>query len=236
MSGLGRVAVALSCLDPAIHISLLKVAYFNCDLRARQFVFAQTAPYPVGSLNTLESLLDRSPFPHIYAPLDQRLQVAHKLAEAVFFLHTAGFVHKNITSLSVAILEKTNQDYKNVFPFAIGDSCLMGFDMIRSMSLVSNLEGTSLSENNALASVRGQWIFEVFQHPDRLLGAESKRYVKNYDIYSLGVVLLQIGRWEPMKIITSGFSDDPVTWREGLLEKCMGLGARVGAAYQKLVA
>jgi hypothetical protein len=226
VSGVGQLAVVLSCLDLAINISLLKVAHYIYDLPTRKFIFAQTVPYRVGSMDTLETLLNRSPFPHIYAPLDQRLRVAYKLAEAVFFLHTAGFVHKNITSLSVAILEKANQERGNIFPFSIGDPYLLGFDVIRTKDMVTRLEGTRTGENKD----------GIFQHPDRLLGAGSKRYIKNYDIYSLGIVLLQIGLWEPLKIITMGLSDDPVTWREGLLEKCIGIGPRVGAGYQNLVA
>lgn len=236
VSGLGQLAAALNCLNPAVNIGLLHVAHYMYDLPSRRLIFAQTAPYPVSSLNALETLLDRSPFPRVYVPLDQRLQVAQKLAEAVFFLHVAGFVHKNITSLSVAILEKARPDRNTTFPFSIGAPYLMGFDMIRGSDMVTKLEGTRLCQNKTFVSAGDTWSFDIFQHPDRLLGTKSERYVKNYDIYSLGVVLLQIGRWEPMKILTARFTDDPVTWREGLQEECMGLEARVGARYQKLVA
>jgi hypothetical protein len=236
VSGLGQLAAALNCLNPAVNIGLLQIAHYMYDFPGRRFVFAQTAPYRVGSMNALETLLDRSPFPRVYAPLDQRLKVAYKLAEAVFFLHAAGFVHKNITSLSVAILEKAERYCKITFPFSIGDPYLMGFDIIRTSDMATKLEGAGLGENRPLVSTGSTWSFEVFQHPDRLLGAKSERYVKNYDIYSLGVVLLQIGRWEPMKIITAKWSSDPLTWREGLIEECMGLEARVGARYQKVVA
>ncbi|KAL7915174.1 hypothetical protein GGI35DRAFT_172300 [Trichoderma velutinum] len=235
VSGIGQLAAALKCLDSAVNIGLLHVAYFICDLPNRRFIFAQTAPFRVDAMNTLETLLNRSPFPRVYLPLGQRLRVAHKLAEAVFFLHAAGFVHKNITSLSVVILEKVKRDRKITFPFSIGDPYLMGFDMVRTNDMVTKLEGTRPSETGAFTQGDAS-NFEIFQHPDRLLGTKSEKYIKNYDIYSLGVVLLEIGRWEPMKIITARLSDDPVTWREGLLEACTGIEARIGARYQNLVA
>ncbi|KAH7304426.1 hypothetical protein B0I35DRAFT_445210 [Stachybotrys elegans] len=97
VSRLGQLAVALNRLDPGTNISLLNVAHYPYDVPTRQFIFAQTPPYHVISMKSLEILLDKSPFPRVYAPLNQRLQVAHKLAEAVFFLHTAGFVHKNVS-------------------------------------------------------------------------------------------------------------------------------------------
>ncbi|KAJ5742124.1 hypothetical protein N7533_011533 [Penicillium manginii] len=234
--GLGQLAVALNCLDPVMNIGLLQISHYFLDVPSRRFFFAQTAPYKIDSMNTLESRLDRSPFPRVYVPLDQRLQLAHRLTEAIFFLHTAGFVHKNITSRSVVILEKADQDHKAKFPFSIGRPYLMGFDMIRTSDMVTKLEGTDTSNIRASGLAGKNWDFAVFQHPDRLLGNKSERYIKNYDIYSLGVVLLQIGLWEPMGMIMRRLSDDSVTWREGLLRECLNLEARVGARYQKLVA
>ena len=105
----------------------------------------------------------------------------------------------------------------------------MGFDMIRTLNIITQMEGTNLriGENTE---------FGIFQHPDRLLGTESKRYVKNYDIYSLSVVLLQIGLWEPMRKIAKGLSGKPETWHARLLHEHERLSFHVGARYQKMVA
>lgn len=46
---------------------------------------------------------------------------------------------------------------------------------------------------------RHLWETEIFQHPDLLMGENVLRYVKEYDIYSLGVLLLEVGLWEPLR-------------------------------------
>lgn len=53
---------------------------------------------------TLEEMVSGDSFPEVDYPLNERLKLAYKIAKAVFFLHTAGFLHKNITSSSVVAL------------------------------------------------------------------------------------------------------------------------------------
>jgi hypothetical protein len=81
------------------------------------------------------------------------------------------------------------------------------------------------------------WDFGVFQHPDRLQGEGSPRYIKTYDVYSLGVLLLEVGFWEPLRTIARNLiQDNPAGWARELSEIVPQLGARTGERYQSLVA
>ena len=181
---------------------------------------------------TLEEMISGDPFPEVDSPLDERLKLAHKIAEAVFFLHTAGFLHKNITSSSVVALRRSNLPHGEVVP-GVDDTYLMGFDLIRGSEALTTKEG-AIKENKEIRSV---WDFDVFQHPERLQGESSPRYIRTYDVYSLGVVLLEVGFWEPLRKIARDLThDDPSGWAKDLSETVPLLDARTGERYQGLVA
>ncbi|KFY71030.1 hypothetical protein V499_08768 [Pseudogymnoascus sp. VKM F-103] len=229
---MGELAAALNCLDPAADIRLLKVEFYFYHADSNQFLFAQKPPYPTMSMMTLEAMISGDPFPEVDSPLDDRLKLAHKIAEAVFFLHTAGFLHKNITSSSVVALRRSTLPHGEVMP-DFDDTYLMGFDLIRGSEALTTKEG-AIKENKEVRSV---WDFDVFQHPERLQGKSSPRYIRTYDIYSLGVVLLEVGFWEPLREIARDIThDDPSSWANELSETVPLLGARTGERYQDLVA
>lgn len=229
---MGELAAALNCLDPAADIRLLKVEYYFHHEESNQFLFAQRPPYPTTSMMTLEEMISGDPFPKVEVSLTERIKLALKLAEAVFFLHTAGFVHKNITSSSVVALRRTNLPLGETIP-DIDDSYLMGFDLIRGTDAVTTKEGATKG-NGELTSI---WDFDVFQHPDRLQGQSSPRYIKTYDVYSLGVVLLEVGFWEPLRRVVRDLTkEDPSGWARELSEIVPQIGARAGDKYKSLVA
>ena len=160
------------------------------------------------------------------------MKLAHKLAEAVFFLHAAGFLHKNITSSSVVALRRSEYPPGEI-ESEIDDSYLMGYDLIRGTEAITTKEGTVVQYEIQ----RSIWEFDIFQHPDRLQGERSPRYIKTYDVYSLGVVLLEVGLWEPLGRVASGLRiDDPSSWAKELSGIVPQISARAGEKYQNLVA
>jgi hypothetical protein len=173
VSEMGELAAALNCLDPAADVRLFKVDYCCYHADSHQFLFAQKPPYPTSSMMNLEEMISGDPFPKVESPLDERLKLAHKIAEAVFFLHTAGFLHKNITSASVVALRRSHPTPGEVVP-DVDDSYLMGFDLIRGSDAVTTKEG-AIKESEQPRSV---WDFDVFQHPgsrERAARDTSKR-------------------------------------------------------------
>jgi hypothetical protein len=229
---MGELAAALNCLDPAADVRLLKVEYYFYHTDSHQFFFSQKPPYTISSMMTLEEMISRDPFPKVESFLDERLKLAHKIAEAVFFLHTAGFLYKNITSSSIVALCRSHLPPGEVV-LDIGYSYLMGFDLIREREAIMTKEG-AIKESEEPRSV---WDFNVFQHPERLQGESSPRYIKTYDVYSLGVLLLEVGFWEPLRKIARNLTQDhPTGWAKELSEIVPQLGPRAGERYQSLVA
>lgn len=227
----GALAAALHCLDATAGVHLLRVEYYFYHAERHQFFFAHTPPYPVKALMTLEEMITFDEFPEALATLDQRLRLAKNLTEAVFFLHTAGFLHKNITASSILALTPSNcADEAASSP--IDSVYLMGFNLIRGVDNPTSKEGTSQG-NMPLESI---WHFDIYQHPDRHRGQDSQKYINTYDVYSLGVVLLEVGLWQPLQSVVSCLNkDEPTTWPRVLMEVARKLGPRMGMRYQNLV-
>lgn len=234
---MGILAAALNCLDPAANIRLLKVEYYFYHEESRQFVFAHHPPRPVESMTSLEKRLSFDPFPEVRISLDQRLQLAYKLAEAVFFLHTADFLHKNITSSSVVVFEnlECSDDSEDLVGSHsdLANAYLMGFDLIRGAETRTTKEGAVKEADD----VRSIWEFDVYQHADRQQGKMAPRYTKVYDVYSLGVVLLEVGMWQPLSEIAPDLGKtEPRYWPTKLSEiSTTSLKLRTGEKYSRLV-
>ncbi|KAM0512794.1 hypothetical protein ACHAPE_008547 [Trichoderma viride] len=88
---------------------------------------------------TLENFIAGSSISDTHITLDERFKIALKLAQSVLFLHTAGFVHKNVTSPSIE---------------------------------------------------------------------SRQRYTKTHDMYSLEVILLEIGHWEQLSEVLLDIDED----------------------------
>lgn len=231
---MGVLAAALNCLDPGADVRLLKVESYFFHADSEQFLFVQLPPHSTSSMMTLEDAIDSDPFSTAKSTLDQRLKLAVKLAEAVLFLHAAGFVHKNITSSAVVVFQRFDTLSTPTSSHSyIENAFLMGFDLIREVEAKTYKEGFVRKNYE---DPRWMWNFGIFQHPDRLEERAIPRYTKTYDIYSLGVLLLEIGLWEPLSAVVREINrDTPGNWKESLLGSLSALGPRTGERYQRIV-
>jgi hypothetical protein len=105
-------------------------------------------------------------------PLDERFAIAQHLAKAVMFVHSAGFVHKNIRPETVLVLRDEQQN-----PHAV----LTGFRDFR------------LDQGKTLLRGDNNWEANLYRHPTRQGVQPEEDYVMQHDIYALGVCLLEIG-------------------------------------------
>ena len=138
-------------------------------------------------------------------PLNHRIRVANRIAVAVLYVHSGHFVHKHIKPENIIVFET---DDNNTFPSIIGHPFLVGFDRSRAEASYTIGEGDVF-----LADC-------IYQHPERWGIKAQHRFTMLHDIYSLGVVLLEIGLWKSFVKWDTVSSRRVISWRglEGLFD------------------
>ena len=108
--------------------------------------------------------------------LTDRFQLAKQLAKSVSYVHTLGFVHKNVRPETVLGFQANDS--------AFGLFFLVGFENMRTVDGRTRRSGDSSWEKN------------LYRHPHRQGLCPEEIYIMQHDIYSLGVCLLEVGLWE----------------------------------------
>jgi hypothetical protein len=154
--------------------------------------------------------------------LENRLLLAKALAWTLFQLHSVNWVHEKINADNILLFGKEGEGDKVHFDWS--SPYLVGFDSSRST--------TGLSGK---LDFRGQWTTRLYTHPDRQLTYE--RYRKIHDIYSLGVVLLEVGRLGSFIEEPKGekLNKTPYQLKEMFVDEAMSLKTVLGKAYTEIV-
>ena len=156
--------------------------------------------------------------------LSERFRLALTIATAVHELHSSGWLHKEIDSFNIVFL------YSNDSPsISIHEPYLTGFGYARP----DTEEVVSLP-----VSSTGK---DIYKHPDlKVRNVESEgqrvpRFSRRYDIYSLGLVLLEIGLWDSVSTFITNLAT-PEVFAEKLVRVCKrDLGHRMGRTYTDVV-
>jgi len=135
------------------------------------------------------------------------MEIAKILTTTYFRLHSVGWLHKSFRSENVLLFEsKDGNSYDLHTPY------VCGFDFSRQDS------PTELTENvpSTLIERHQDHELSLYRHPDLQVNklarvtnktddgtheVNSFRFRKAYDLYSLGIVLLEIGLWYPIKTL-----------------------------------
>ncbi|KAK0723647.1 hypothetical protein B0T21DRAFT_372114 [Apiosordaria backusii] len=131
--------------------------------------------HATGAVNSLRFVLSHTTPPKT---LSLRFDCAKQLARSVSFVHTFGFVHKNIRPESVLVFTSTRTDLPPQSLF------LVGFENFRREDGSTQRLGDDALERN------------LYRHSSRQGASSSEDYIMQHDIYSLGVCLLEIGFWK----------------------------------------
>ncbi|KAH7240270.1 uncharacterized protein BKA55DRAFT_577243 [Fusarium redolens] len=189
---IAQLARILNESKPERYRTLQCSAYYFFEER-----FTLAFPIP-SSLNpkytTLAQILDS--YKGQPPSLDDRFILARKLCAAVAQLHTVGWVHKSIRSDNILFFNTTSEDLQaSLSSSAKTASTSPGPEVFESLYL----SGWEYSRpETGLSSVRSgsEDIDEnIYRHPDQW-GLPTIRFNRNHDIYSLGVILLEISRWK----------------------------------------
>ncbi|KAK0709391.1 hypothetical protein B0T26DRAFT_754608 [Lasiosphaeria miniovina] len=114
-----------------------------------------------------------------YKPsLSARLQLARELARSVLLLHSANWMHKALSSDNVVFFPRSDER-------PLESPFIVGFDYSRPANL--GAPSQKLQKNARI---------DIYRHPKCL---KAYGFQKCYDIYSLGLVLLDIAKWRPLK-------------------------------------
>ncbi|KAH7222611.1 prion-inhibition and propagation-domain-containing protein [Fusarium redolens] len=178
-----RLSRLVAMLRPGRSNYLLKAIGFAEDEVAKCWWIVYEIPSSVANAggNHVITLHERFGRQFFYmAPLEVRAKLAFALATAYSELFSSGWVHKAISSHSIV--------YFGPHTGPISPS-VVGFEFSRQDTEESNVDA---------AKTPAQVERSVYRHPD-YIGSEAKRYMTQYDIYSFGLVLIEIAFWQPLK-------------------------------------
>ncbi|KAM0438982.1 hypothetical protein ACHAPT_001743 [Fusarium lateritium] len=190
-----EVARILRRADPEFMGLLYCDGFLWDSLKCR---FELQFPVPSGLQNprTLLDLLTDSSSRRfgIKHPLNQRIALAKSIVMAVFVLHSASLVHKQIRPDNVVIFENspfptsnpgTEKDppERQSYPYVLGKPFLVGFDNVRKVDAASLLLPVE------------DWKKNIYLSPRRQRLQQGDEFQMQDDMYSVGVVLIEMAFW-----------------------------------------
>ncbi|KAI8628748.1 kinase-like protein [Xylariaceae sp. FL1651] len=163
-----------------------------------------------------------------YPDLDDRFQLATTLVATLFEFHSVGWLHKSLMSSNIIffpkVSSKNDADISNpqYHSNTLREPFLVGFNHSRPDDPLS------------LTSAPPQSDLRHYHHPAYL--KDNRGYRLEYDYYSLGIILLEIGFWMPLAKITEGWVGTYDERRQRLLERRVPrLRQHMGRGYSEAV-
>lgn len=204
---------------------LLRCSNFFHDPGNSRFGLVFELPFPVlvseeplkcKGITTLSTLLaGLKDKPEFKMPsLGQRFRLAQTLASAIGEFHKVGWLHRRILPHNIVFPEIDGRpDYDNPY--------LIGFSHSRRDSSNEFTEGPGQQHQN-------------YQHPEYI--KKPQRYRAEFDFYSLGIILLEIARWQLLDYFTRGTAWqrlDDAKFRRALIKEAESesLAYKVGTQY-----
>lgn len=164
------------------------------------FVFS-LPPNTDGKMLSLKQLLDQKTVETLPS-LEDRYAVCYSIGLSLALLHTAGWLHKSIRSHNVLFPVRDSRPIWSQ-PY------LVGFDFSRPDAIDEASEKPEQSER-----------FNIYRHP-AAPGSPSETYRKAFDVYSFGVLMVEIGLWRSAsRLRTEGMT--VAAFRENLTSKAEG--------------
>jgi hypothetical protein len=182
--------------------------------------------------NLLNAYHEQKSFP---PSVDDRVRIARSLCRAMFEFHSSEWFHKGFTSSHIIIFSevedtraKDSDEPLNVKNYSILAPYIIGFNYSRPSKPNEFSEPSKISEES-----------RRYQHPD-YKNIPMQKYRHEYDYYSLGMVLLEIGQWRPLGVIMNGKTGfdqlDAKAFANEIKEiHCAHLGSFISDKYARVV-
>jgi len=164
--------------------------------------------------------------------LSDRFELAKALVSTVFEFHNLGWVHKNLQSKNVLFWPESHADGRQG-QVDVKKPYLLGFDISRP--------GAPAEESEKPVSNAED---DLYRHPG-YKGLDPKPFIPPYDIYSLGLLLFEIGMWRVISFQSPRASrgsvklnislTDPQFIKTVVIDPAMGLARYMGDGYRDAV-
>ena len=122
--------------------------------------------------------------------LQDRFKLAHALASAVLVFHKIGWLHRALNAFNIVFFPPD----QSLPPETVRAPCIVGFMHSRRNEKNPFTQGPQDGKE-----------FRDYQHPDYLQDAKVL-YRPEFDYYSLGMLLLEIGIWDSLSNMTASKS------------------------------
>ncbi|KAI3322010.1 kinase-like protein [Xylariaceae sp. AK1471] len=182
--------------------------------------------YPDGQESHPSTLLrlleDQWTKPYEQPALGSKFRLAFALADFLKEYHTIGWLHERFNAHNILFFNSSVRIDDG--SRAILAPYIVGLHKSRPDGSFWQTDGPELDTD-----------LQDYQHPDYTSGRQ--RYRPAFDYYSLGIVLLEIGLWRPIKSWESKFRDSTaVEVQSDLIKSCrMRLGVKMGVVYRDVV-
>ena len=157
-------------------------------------------------------------------PLTVRIELALKISNALSCLHSVGWLHKGLRSRDILFFQD-----KDSHALDLSKPYIMGFSFSRPAARQDMTERPPFNPKDVL-----------YRHPYVSGDSPQKSFQKVYDIYSLGVALIEIALWSSIESLVEFGTDGSILGknvRRALLQDTTmkRIAARVGLRYQAAV-
>ncbi|KAK8030032.1 hypothetical protein PG993_011323 [Apiospora rasikravindrae] len=177
-----------------------------------------SVPSPPLSLLTLDNCLIENTI-NVRPDLGQVFGLVHTLANALHQYHLIGWLHKSISSFHVVFFNSRDTSEKQ----DVANPYFMGFDHSRPDKPGEYTQGPSDEETR-----------RNYQHP--LYKAGKVPYRLEFDYYSFGLLMLEIGMWRPLPVLLKRIKskeDDAEAYVKSIRKSLVPpLAHRMGKLYQ----
>ncbi|CBX96056.1 hypothetical protein LEMA_P032080.1 [Plenodomus lingam JN3] len=120
-------------------------------------------------------------------PLEDRFRLAYTLAVTFSKLHGENFVHRDVNSSNILVFRNTKRQSANsrALQYNLRSPIICSFDLFSDYDIEPSTNTST---------------FNIYRHPDdpRLANGQNQPYDPHFDMYSLGLILLEVGLWQPL--------------------------------------
>ncbi|OQE16145.1 hypothetical protein PENSTE_c025G08877 [Penicillium steckii] len=154
------------------------LSYNHDDQTWFGIVFERPPNHAISQVVTLRELLLQQSVPSLSA----RISLCATLAGCVHTFHTVDWVHKGLRSEKIAFFQRP------LFSVDITEPFILGYELSRPNILDELSEKPRFNPRE-----------DIYRHPFAQSSQSSGDYRKSYDIYSLGILFIEIATWKPIE-------------------------------------